>query len=117
MLYIHTANGNAMHSDPPTGADVDNHPAAGEYQRMENRLTAVEHTLAAVQTDVAVIRSNYVTKEDLASVRLELKEQIAKSSDELHKAINEQTWRLVTWVTTAMALYSGAIYFIARHVD
>jgi hypothetical protein len=84
---------------------------------MENRLTAVEHTLAAVQADVAVIRSNYVTKEDLARVRRELKEQIANSSAELHKAMNEQTWGLVTWVTTAMGLYSGLIYFIARHVD
>jgi malonyl CoA-acyl carrier protein transacylase len=79
---------------------------------MENRLTVVEHALAAVQVDVAVIRSNYATKEDVAVLRTE----IAQTRDELRKAMNEQTWRLVTWVTTAMGLYSGLIYFIARHV-
>jgi hypothetical protein len=102
-----------MNSEHPSGADVDNQRYEGEHQRMENRLAVVEHALAAVQVDVAVIRSNYATKEDVAVLRT----GIAQSRDELRKAMNEQTWRLVTWVTTAMGLYSGAIYFIARHVD
>lgn len=79
---------------------------------MENRLTAVERTLAAVQADVAVIRSNYATREDLAMLRGDFME----SHLELRKAMNEQTWRLVTWFTAAMGLYSGLIYLIARHV-
>jgi maltooligosyltrehalose synthase len=109
-----------MHSGPPSDADVDNHRRDGEYQRMENRLTLVEHAIAALQADVAVIRSNYATKEDLASIRTAIENvrtKVAESNGELRKAMNEQTWRLVTWITTAMGMYSGLIYFIARHVD
>ena len=95
-----------MNSEPPSRADIDNRSNEGEYQRMENRLTAVEHALAAVQADVAVIRSNYATKEDVSQVRVDLLREM-----------NSQTWRVVTWVTAAMGLYSGLIYLIVRQVD
>lgn len=73
---------------------------------METRLSAVEHSLAAVHADVAVIRSNYATKEDVSQV-----------SVDLLREMNSQTWRLVTWVTAAMGVYSGLIYLIMRHTD
>jgi hypothetical protein len=71
-----------------------------------DRLAVVEHALAAVQADVAVIRSNYATKDDVARVRVDLL-----------KEMNGQTWRIITWVTTTATLLTAAVCFIARHVD
>jgi hypothetical protein len=64
--------------------------------------------------------ADYATTEDLASIRPAIENvrtQVAESSGELRKAMNEPTWRLVAWVTTTMGLSSGLIDFIARHVD
>jgi hypothetical protein len=53
--------------------------------------------LTALGQDVAVIRSNYATREDL------------------YQAINAQTWRLVTFVCGFGTALVAATYFIATH--
>lgn len=58
----------------------------------------IESRLRKLEEDVAVIRSNYVTKEDL------------------YKAMHSQTWRLVTSVCGFNMALVGATYYIARHV-
>jgi hypothetical protein len=88
-----------------------------------------------LKADVAVIRSNYVTKADLQAVRMELKADVAvvkadlqtvrielkedhvqiriEMADlrgELHKAINAQTWKLIGFAS-ALVLAS---HFAAR---
>ena len=65
----------------------------------------MEKDIATLVADVANIRSNYATKEDLAQLE-----------SAMYKVINEQTWKLVTWTTGAMALMTTAVYFIARNV-
>jgi|GEM_PF-5814974 len=57
----------------------------------------IEPRLRKLEEDVAVIRSNYVTKEDL------------------YKAIYRQTWRLVTFVCGFNIALVGATYYLARH--
>jgi hypothetical protein len=64
---------------------------------MEARLRKVEDRLAALERDVAIIRSNYVTREDL------------------HREIASQTWKLVTFVCGFGTALVGATYFIATH--
>lgn len=82
--------------------DSDNQqPEDGD---MEARLIKVEERLAAVERDVAVIRSNYVTREDLQAL------QVA-----LFKELNAQTWRLVTFVCGFGTALVAATYFIATH--
>lgn len=65
------------------------------------RVGRLEADMATVKTDVAVIRSNYTTKEDL------------------HREINAQTWKFVTYTTglfvTAGSALVAATYFIAKH--
>jgi hypothetical protein len=95
-----------MNSEPPSGADVDNYCSEGDYRRMEDRIIMLEHTLAALQADVGVIRSNYATREDVTHVGVDLL-----------KEMNGQTWRIISWVTTTATLLTAAVYFIARHVD
>ena len=86
---------------------------------METKISSLERMLTDVQQDVATIRSNYATREDVATIRSNYatREDVIQVKADLLKEMNLQTWRLVTWVTAAMGLYSGIIYFIARHVD
>jgi hypothetical protein len=61
------------------------------------RITAQERELASLKQDVAIIRSNYVTKEDL------------------YRAIEAQTGRLVTFVCGFGTVLVTATWFIFAH--
>jgi hypothetical protein len=68
---------------------------------METETEKIEARLGALERDVAVIKSNYVTKEDL------------------HRELSAQTWRVITFVTTFVCVFNGllvsATYLIATH--
>jgi hypothetical protein len=64
---------------------------------METETEKIHERLAALERDVAVIKSNYVTKGDL------------------HREMNAQTWRFVTFVAALNSFLVGAVYFIAAH--
>jgi hypothetical protein len=64
---------------------------------METESEKIHERLAALERDVAVIKSNYVTKGDL------------------HREMNAQTWRFVTFVAALNSFLVGAIYFLAAH--
>ncbi|HZV64070.1 MAG TPA: hypothetical protein VFG03_04050 [Telluria sp.] len=61
--------------------------------------------MAKVKTDLAVILSNYATKQDIAELRAELRV-------EFQKEINALTWKMYGFATVLVA----AVYFIARNV-
>ena len=61
--------------------------------------------LTALEKDVAVIKSNYATKEDVT--RLE---------GSMHKELTAQTWRIVGFMVTFGTAITAAVYFIARNV-
>lgn len=75
---------------------------------MDTDTTKIDERLAALECDVAVIRSNYVTKEDL------YRELSAMKSDLLQE-INRQTWRFITFTTGGATVLVSATYFIATH--
>lgn len=79
------------------GRSLDNGGNQPDDGKMESRLERVEARLTALERDVAVIRSNYATKEDL------------------HQEISAQTWRLVTFVCGFGTALVAATYFIATH--
>lgn len=65
---------------------------------MKARMQRIEERLTHVETDLAIIKSNYVTKEDL------------------HREIAFLTWRLVTFVCGFGIALVSSTYFIATHV-
>lgn len=82
---------------------------------MNSETRSFEDDLTALKADVALIRSNYVTKSDLQEVHIELKEEIsdlrlemrteiATLRTELHKAMNAQTWRLLGLVSALIVV-------------
>jgi hypothetical protein len=68
------------------------------YEAMKARMQRIEERLTRVETDLAIIKSNYVTKEDL------------------HREIAALTWRLVTFVCGFGVALVSSTYFIAAHV-
>ena len=86
----------AQNDQPPpntANAPIDRGTGCGDDGDMEARIAASEKDVSALKTDVAIIRSNYATKEDLQR--------------ELHAA----TWRIIG----AMALLTAAVFFLARN--
>jgi hypothetical protein len=78
---------------PPRGP-VDIGLGGGEDGEMDARITALEKDMATVKTDVAVVRSNYVTREDL------------------HKELHSMTWKIFGFAS----MLCGVVYYIARYV-
>lgn len=87
---------------------VENDPRASYYGRAEVRFAAMEARLVAVEVDVAVIRTNFATKDDVQSLRaeihaaterimkvlyehkLEFNHALAKQCEDLHAALARQ---------------------------
>ena len=97
---------------------------------MEDRLSVLEQHVSTITVDLAVVRSNYATKQDIADLRAEsaaefgkvhaamgaMRAETAAEFGKLRAEMNTQFWRTVTWTTSAMTLVTGGIYFIARYV-
>ncbi len=176
---------------PEYSNSIDNRPRRADDRRMEDRLSALEQHVATMTVDLAIVRSNYATKQDIADLRAEMGTMKAETATEfgnvhaqlgtmraetaaefgkvyaqlgtmraetaaefgkiyahlgtmraetaaefgkvyaqlgtmraetaaefgtLRAELNTQFWRLVTWMTSAMALMTGGVYFIARYV-
>jgi hypothetical protein len=82
---------------------------------MNSDARSFEDDLSSLKADVAVIRSNYVTKADLQEVRIELKgeigelrvevrTEIAALRTELHQAMSALTWRLLGCVSALVVV-------------
>ncbi|AZG09892.1 hypothetical protein EGT29_19640 [Pigmentiphaga sp. H8] len=69
-----------------------------DHDEMERRVKALEDAMVQVRETMAVVRSNYATKEDL------------------HKELNSQTWKLITWTTGICTLLVAATFFIATKI-
>lgn len=96
---------------PPVEGGVDNGggpPHNGDMEARVAKLEAIAETtrdkIAGVETRLAVIEKTMATKDDLQAMRVDL-----------HKEINAQTWKLVTFVCGFGTALVGAVYFIATH--
>ncbi|QHB34662.1 hemolysin XhlA [Yersinia canariae] len=66
---------------------------------LEERVKRIEESLTEIRTDIAVIKSNYATKEDIASVRIEV-----------HQSIAAQT----KWLAATMIAIAGISMAVAK---
>lgn len=67
-----------------------------DVHSIKTDISILKTDIFSLKTGVAVLRSNYATKENL------------------HKEINSQTWKLVTFVCGFGGVLTAAVYFIAK---
>lgn len=60
-------------------------------EKLESDFERINVTIDSMKSDLAVIKSNYATKEDIASVRVEVQQSIA----------NQTKWIAATIIATA----------------
>ncbi|WP_228723055.1 hemolysin XhlA [Limnobaculum xujianqingii] len=73
----------------------------GGNDMLEARVKKIEEDLHTIKTDIAVIKSNYSSKEDISSIRIEL-----------HQSISGQT----KWVAATIIAVAGASLAVARFI-
>ena len=83
----------------------DNEDMDARVTKLEALAEKTGERLVVIERDVAVIKSNCATREDL---------QAAKA--DLHKAMNDQTWKIITWMTGISTALVAATFFLARFV-
>ena len=119
------ASNQALHAD---SALVRNEVAAVQstVNRLQSDVTKLQSDVSKVQSDVASQQTS------LTQVQAEVTilngkfdffiEHYAKKVDvemvrtEFYKAMEAQTWRLITWMTVVCSGLTTAVYFIARNV-
>lgn len=90
------------------GEPPDNRDMEARVVRLESLAEKAGERLAAVETRLTRIESKMdqsATKEDMA---------LAKA--DLHKAMNDQTWKVIGAMITFGTLLSGIVFFVARNV-
>ena len=85
---------------PPYDGDME-----ARVAKLEALAEKTGERLGVIERDVAIIKSNYATREDL---------QAAKA--DLHKAMNDQTWKIITWMTGISTALVAATFFLVRFV-
>ena len=82
-------------SGPP---DPPNDDMQARVAKLESLAEKTGERLYAIERDLAVLKANAATKEDL------------------HKAINDQTWKLISWTTGLGAALVAVAFYVARNV-
>jgi hypothetical protein len=86
---------------PPKVPAVDGKPGSGDDDGMEARISALE-------------AANLETRDRLA--RIETRLETVATREDLHREINAQTWKLVTFVCSFGTALVAATYFVALHI-
>lgn len=98
-MSTHDSNVVPFTKDVPTMSAKHGGGDGGGDNMLEKRVKQIEDSLAEIRTDIAVIKSNYATKEDIASVRIEV-----------HQSITAQT----KWLAATMIAIAGISMAIAK---
>lgn len=77
--------------DPPYDGGME-----ARVVKLEDAMTEVRDRLVRIETRMESFETNFATKADL------------------HREINAQTWRLITWMTGICTALVAASYFIAH---
>lgn len=78
-----------------TGGPPDDPRMEERVKRLEALAEKTQDRLVVIERDIAIIKSNYATKEDL------------------HKELHATTWKIIA----AIAALCGAVFWLARNVE
>ena len=85
---------------PPYDGDME-----ARVAKLEALAEKTGERLGVIEKDVAIIKSNYATREDIAALR-----------GDVHKIVNEQTWKIIAWMSGISTGLVAATFFVAKFV-
>ena len=105
----------------------------GDVNKLQSDVTKIQSDVTKIQSDVSKVQGEVASQQgSLMQVQAEVTilngkfdffiEHYAKKVDvemvrtEFYKAMEAQTWRLITWMTVVCSALTTAVYFIARNV-
>lgn len=97
--------GGAFENQPTPPHNTEYGGGNGGGGNMEERIKVLEDKVASIATDIAVIRSNYATKEDTSGIRIE----VANSKAELHSALRTQALTIIGSMIAIVGIASGIL--------
>ena len=126
------ASNQALHADSVLVRD-EVAAVQSTVNRLQGDVNKLQSDVGKIQSDVTKVQSDVASQQSsLMKVQAEVTilngkfdffiEHYAKKVDvemvrtEFYKAMEAQTWRLITWMTVVCSALTTAVYFIARNV-
>lgn len=81
------------------------HPMEERVKKLEELVDKTVERVVNIERDVAVIKSNYATREDISKLGVAMQAEI-----------NAQTWKMILWTSSLGTALVGATYFLATHL-
>jgi predicted nuclease with TOPRIM domain len=91
----------------------------GDVNKLQSDLTKVQSDVVSQQTFVLQVQAEVTIlngKFDFFIEHYAKKVDVEMVRTEFYKAMEAQTWRLITWMTVVCSGLTAAVYFIARNV-
>ena len=95
-----------------TGLQASGDALHAEFRRLQASNDVIRVDLAKSQVAIDSFAERYATKADLDMV----KTAVSDAKIEFYKAMQAQTWKLISWMTVVCSALTTAVYFIARNV-
>ena len=91
----------------------------GDVNKLQSDVTKVQSDVAAQQASIVQVQAEVTIlngKFDFFIEHYAKKVDVEMVRTEFYKAMEAQTWRLITWMTVVCSGLTAAVYFIARNV-
>jgi len=111
-LFHMTRKAVSVENQPSEPHTVQYGSGNGGGDDMLERIKKLEDKMASLAIDVAVIKSNYATSADVASVKVEVasvKAEVANAKSDLHSAMRLQALAIIGSVLAAVGTGVGLI--------
>jgi len=96
-----------------TEAGVKPDSARRVERQVEAAITMGQEAVRAEMHDQLMTKANGVElRNDIVKVRNDLQQEVAALRSDMHKALNEQTWKLVTFVVAANGIMLAALKYL-----
>lgn len=83
---------------------------------MESRISKIEAIIPTLATREDLVKHEGLMREDLARYEGQMRVELANHATATQEAINQQTWKIIAWVTGVFAMSTVTTIFIAMRV-
>lgn len=83
---------------------------------MESRISKIEAIISMLATREDLAKHEGLMREDLARHEGLMRGDLANHAKATQAAINQQTWKIIAWVTGVFAMSTATSFFMATRI-